>query len=127
MAARNLLTRAVRIRACHLKESGWMHKGENQLEAVTRAKNGGKSAGEDCGCGASKNGFQAGQTAKARQGPPCAVTPLRTSPPAPQLPKEYLPRAAHQNREKPVTSTVSGPASTTGYCTSETRQRRTAS
>src|SRR5581483_953353 len=91
MAARNLLTRAVRIRACHLKESGWMHKGENQLEAVTRAKNGGKSAGEDCGCGASKNGFQAGQTAKARQGPPCAVTPCGQARPHRNCPKSTFP------------------------------------
>jgi hypothetical protein len=31
---------------------------------------------------AAKDGFQAGQTAKARLGPPCAVTPERTWPPA---------------------------------------------
>jgi len=31
---------------------------------------------------ANKDGFQAGQTAKARQGPPCAVTPFRDMPPA---------------------------------------------
>ena len=31
---------------------------------------------------AAKDGFQVGQTAKARLGPPCAVTPERTWPPA---------------------------------------------
>jgi hypothetical protein len=31
---------------------------------------------------AAKDGFQVGQTAKARLGPPCAVTPQRTWPPA---------------------------------------------
>jgi hypothetical protein len=33
------------------------------------------------GCAAAKDGFQVGQTAKARLGPPCAVTPVRTWPP----------------------------------------------
>ena len=32
-------------------------------------------------CPAAKDGFQVGQTAKARLGPPCAVTPVRTWPP----------------------------------------------
>jgi len=31
---------------------------------------------------AAKGGFQVSQTAKARLGPPCAVTPIRTWPPA---------------------------------------------
>ena len=34
------------------------------------------------GVRARKDGFQTGQTAKARQGPPCAVTPVRTGSPA---------------------------------------------
>jgi hypothetical protein len=31
---------------------------------------------------AAKGGFQCGQTAKARKGPPCAVTPKGTKPPS---------------------------------------------
>jgi len=46
---------------------------DNQLESLEFRGIGGKEKGMQV----QEDGFQAGQTAKARRGPPCAVTPFR--------------------------------------------------
>ena len=52
---------------------------DNQLESLESQGTGGK---KEKRMQAREDGFQAGQTAKARRGPPCAVTPFRDTVPA---------------------------------------------
>src|SRR5581483_11930484 len=51
------------------------------------------------GCRASENGFQAGQTAKARQGPLCAVTPCGQARPASRLCENTYARGLSKSAE----------------------------
>jgi len=80
---------------------------DNQLESLNSRGTGGKEEKEK-GMQAREDGFQAGQTAKARRGPPCAVTPFRDTAPASDT--DSIRKYARLNhRRKRVSSPASDP------------------